>query len=42
MNPVVVIVDGDGVDASFEAVAKDGKLFSITVKNQAKIIHTLL
>ena len=35
-NPKVVIVDGDGVDAEFNVVAREGKLFSITVGNPGK------
>ena len=30
-NPKVVIVNGDGVDASFNIVSRQGKIFSITM-----------
>ena len=36
VNPRAVIVDGDGEGAEFDVVARDGKLFSITVKNTGK------
>jgi len=36
VNPKIVIVDGDGVDAAFKVVAREGKLFSITVENPGK------
>ena len=32
-NPKVVITNGDGVDASFNIVGRQGKVFSITVEN---------
>ena len=32
-KPKVVIIDGDGVDAEFDVVARNGEIFSITVKN---------
>ena len=31
VNPKVVITDGDGVDASFNIVARNGEIFSLTV-----------
>ena len=31
VNPKVVIIDGDGVDASFNIVARNGEIFSLTV-----------
>jgi hypothetical protein len=36
VNPKVIIVDGDGEGAEFNVVARDGQLFSITVKNPGK------
>jgi len=33
VNPKVVIVDGDGVDAEFNIVVRNGEIFSITVKS---------
>jgi len=35
-KPKVVVVDGDGEDVEFEAVASDGKIFSLTVKNPGR------
>ena len=32
-NPKVIIIDGDGVDAEFDVVVRNGEIFSITVKN---------
>jgi len=36
VNPKIVITDADGVDAVFKVVAREGKLFSITVENPGK------
>ena len=35
-NPKVVIVNGDGVDASFNIVSRQGKIFSITIENEGR------
>ena len=35
-NPKVVITNGDGVDASFNIVSRQGKIFSITVENEGR------
>ena len=35
-DPKVVIVDGDGVDAEFKVVVREGRLFSITVENPGR------
>ena len=35
-NPKVVITNGDGVDASFNIVGRQGKVFSITVENAGR------
>ena len=36
VNPKAVIVDGDGVDARFKIVVRNGSLFSITVENPGR------
>ena len=36
VNPKVVIVDGDGSGAEFDIVSRNGKIFSITVKNPGR------
>jgi hypothetical protein len=36
INPRIVITNGDGVDARFNIVVRDGKIFSITVVNPGK------
>ena len=35
-NPKVVITNGDGVDASFNIVSREGKIFSITIENAGR------
>ena len=35
-NPKVVITNGDGVDASFNIVGREGKVFSITIENEGR------
>jgi len=35
-NPKVIITNGDGVDASFNIVSRQGKIFSITVENEGR------
>jgi len=35
-NPKVVITDGDGVDATFKVVVRNGSIFSITVDNPGR------
>lgn len=32
-SPKVIIIDGDGVDAEFDVVVRNGEIFSLTVKN---------
>ena len=36
VNPKVVIIDGDGVDARFNVVVRNGEIFSITIDNPGK------
>ena len=36
VNPKAVIVDGDGVDATFKVVVRNGEIFSITVDNPGR------
>ena len=36
VNPKVVIIDGDGFDATFNVVARNGEIFSITVDNPGR------
>ena len=36
VNPKVVIIDGDGSDATFNVVARNGEIFSITVDNPGR------
>ena len=36
VNPKAVIIDGDGVDARFKIVVRNGSLFSITVENPGR------
>ena len=36
VNPKVVITNGDGVDAEFTIVVRNGEIFSITVKNAGR------
>ena len=36
VNPKAVVVDGDGVDAKFRIVVRDGEIFSITVENSGR------
>ena len=36
VNPKIVIVDGDGDDAKFNVVARNGEIFSITVDNPGR------
>jgi len=35
-NPKAVIIDGDGIDATFNLVVRDGSIFSITVSNPGR------
>ena len=36
VNPKAVVVDGDGVDAKFKIVVRNGEIFSITVENPGR------
>jgi len=36
VNPKAVVVDGDGVDAEFNLVVRNGEIFSITLKNPGR------
>ena len=36
VNPKVVITNGDGVDAEFNIVVRNGEIFSVTVKNAGR------
>ena len=36
VNPKAIVVDGDGVDLSFNVVVRDGEIFSITVDNPGR------
>ena len=36
VNPKAVVVDGDGVDLSFNVVVREGEIFSITVDNPGR------
>ena len=36
VNPIAVIIDGDGTGATFKVVQREGKLFSISVVNRGK------
>jgi hypothetical protein len=36
INPRIIITKGDGVDASFNIIVRDGKIFSIVVDNPGK------
>jgi hypothetical protein len=36
VNPKIVIIDGDGFDATFNVVARNGEIFSITVDNPGR------
>ena len=35
-NPKAVIIDGDGIDATFNLVVRDGSIFSITIGNPGR------
>ena len=36
VNPKIVITDGDGVNAEFDIIVRNGEIFSITVKNPGR------
>ena len=36
VNPVAIITDGDGTEARFKTISRNGELFSITVENPGK------
>ena len=36
VNPKAIVVDGDGVDLSFNVVVRNGEIFSITVDNPGR------
>ena len=36
VNPIAIITDGDGTEARFKTISRNGQLFSITVENPGK------